>query len=148
MKWHWIVLSVMLAGCALTQKESMSSGADTHLHSTSGRNVCIVREPEPVVADLDSIVHATVQEMGFATFALRDEDEATNSCDFVLLYRASRSWDILFYMSSASFRLLRHNVLLRYVDYRSSDGLVFDKYESTQNKTRRTLAILFNDVKP
>lgn len=148
MKPYLVLGLALLTGCAsLRQDESLASLDNPEQYPLSGNSVCIVKEHQPQIADLNGIIHATVKEMGFATFSLDDEDQATGTCDFVLLYRAERHWDVLYYLSSASFRLLKEGAMWRYVEYRSSEGIDFDKYEPTASKVRRTLTILFKEVR-
>jgi hypothetical protein len=134
---------LLCTGCATTEK--IDAGGSKGIRAGT---VCIANDDSTKIADFNAIVLSNVSKLGFATRSIGDPDDVRAGCPLILVHNAERSWDGVFYLSFASFRLLRNGVLVRWANYDGANGMTFEKYESTNSKVHRVLEKLFEDVSP
>ena len=68
-------------------------------------------------------------------------------CEYILTYRAGRSWDFVPYMNQAELRLKYDNKTIATATYKHSGGFAFNKWASTETKMAPIIDELLSDFK-
>ncbi|WP_168794679.1 hypothetical protein [Paraburkholderia aromaticivorans] len=146
---HWpYLLLIILSGCGSLTSESSVDGDRLFFPKITGTTVCVVQNRQVAIPDLNDAIVETVNEYGFRARSIADEEDISSDCSLALIYSADREWDIVHYLRTASFRLLKDGITVRSINYTGSDGLVLDKYQSTKKRIAPAMRALFHDVSP
>jgi hypothetical protein len=134
-KMVWLVLAVLLQGCAITQtvKPFKDSGIE---------EVCIIENPSVRYGFLAAYKHA-LEENGYKTKILRPM-AAVDECAVTTTYTANWLWDLALYMAYAEIRVYHRGQLSGEALYDSKRGGGNPgKFINAESKVRELAQALF-----
>lgn len=123
-------LGLSLIGCT-----SITVNNTTGFSPNSIQQICIIHNPKVVIKDFDHLVAKSFARYNIQTKTLNDSDNLS-TCQTMLNYTATRSWDMAPYMVFAQFNLIQNGRQVSEASFKlkGNGGMALNKWRSTEVK--------------
>jgi hypothetical protein len=134
-----LLATILLAACTSVEVRPVSSS------ERAMELICIVRNPQVIVGDFLGTIEDRIQQHGIATRVI---DGTQDSCEYVLTYSATQSWDFVLFLKHAELRIKRGDRIVGSAIYHNRGGFTFTKYAGTKSKMNPVIDELLGQFQP